>query len=201
MMKKILMAAALVAALALTGCAAPSVVSTPTKDAAAPAESKPEPTVQTPPPAGPDEGSREAPLPYGQEVSTYERASNATQWQLTVSQPFDATADILGENQFNEAPAAGNIYLAVPVHAVWQGTQPVTPWADFQNGLDFSWVTVDGVALDDEIVVQPWPNIMDVGDLYQGGAADFTVVFEAPAAAAGLVRVSSGGLDFFVGTL
>lgn len=198
MKNRIIVAAGLALLLALTGCSVPKVEVTNAKPQAQ--EEKPAEEKITPPPAtGPEEGSREAPLPYGQEVTVYDIATNDPLWKITVAGTSDATEAIAQANQFNEPPAAGNIYLAIPVHIVWQGAEPVQPWADFQNGIDVNYVDASGVTHEEEFVVQPWPSLMDIADLYQGGAADFTTVVQVPAGTTGLVRISASNLDFFVG--
>lgn len=190
---------AVLLALSLTGCSIPKVqVETTDPKPQAQAE---KPTEKVDPPvAGPEEGSREAPLPYGQEVTVYDTGTSNPLWQITVSEPTDQTAAVMGENQFNEPPAAGSIYLAIPLHIVWQGPDSVQPWADFQNGIDVNYVDASGVTHEEEFVVQPWTSLMDISDLYTGGAADFTTLVEVPAGTTGLVRVTASGLDFFVGT-
>jgi hypothetical protein len=80
------------------------------------------------------------------------------------------------------------------MHAVWQGTEPVQLWADFEYGLDVSFVTTDGVTQDQEFVVTPegWVGAMDVGDLYQGGTTDYVTIVQVPVGATGTVRVTVG---------
>jgi len=197
MRKTIATAAALALLITLAGCSVPKVeVTQPDAEP----QSQVEETPVAPPAVGPEEGSREAPLPYGQEITVYDEATNNPLWLITVGQPTDATEAIAQTNQFNEPPAAGNTYLSIPVHIVWQGTEPVQPWADFQNGIDVNYVDAGGVTHEEEFVVQPWPSLMDIADLYQGGAADFATVVQVPAGTTGLVRISASNLDFFVGT-
>lgn len=200
MKKLITITAALALVVGLAGCGTTGVTASdvPPLDKPAPSSQPSEEATVEPPAPGPEEGSREAPLPYGQEVLVYNLTTNDVLWQITVGDPFDATADIAAANQFNEPPASGT-YLAVPVHIVWQGTEAVTPWADFQYGIDLSFVSADGVTTESSYVVQPWAGLMDIADLYQGGAADFTQVFDVAAGTPGLVRVTAGGYDFFVG--
>jgi hypothetical protein len=84
---------------------------------------------------------------------------------------------------------------------VWQGVEPVQPWLDFQNGLEFVFVSTEGVTYEATYAVQPWPALTDISDLYQGGSADFVVTVDAPAGVTGLVRVVASGYEFFVGAL
>jgi hypothetical protein len=182
--------------VALTACSAPRVdVAEPKKEPVTQAETE----KPTPPAPGPVEGSREAPLPFGQQVTVYDTVGGDDLWQITVDAPFDATAAIAAENMFNEVPAPGNVYLAIPVHAVWQGANPVDPWMDWEYGLDVAFVSATGETTENEFLVQPWPSIADISELYQGGTADFTALVEVPAGVAGLVRVTAAQFDYFVG--
>lgn len=192
-------AVTLAALLAFSGCSPKAVTAGDSPKEPKPVASAPaaEPTVAAPPEKVADEGSREAPLPYGQEVTIYDTSTNEALWLITVNPTLDQTDAILAENQFTSPPTAR--YLALSVHAVWQGVEPITPWADFENGLDVSWVSTDGVTHEETFVVSPWPSLMDIADLYQGGAADFTTIVDADPAVGGLVRVTAGGYHFFVG--
>lgn len=168
-------------------------------------DSKPAPIMETPeeveamPEPTNEEGTREAPLPYGYETTVYELASDAELWKITVGEPFDGTVDIAATNQFNSPPAAGNVYQAIPVHIVWLGEGSVQPWFDFEKGVEITFVSADGVTYSESLVTQPWPSPADLPELYTGGAADFTTVVEIPAGAPGLVRVAVGGFHYFVG--
>jgi hypothetical protein len=155
----------------------------------APASPKP-----VPPEPGPLEGSREAPYPYGLEVSVYDGPTSNVMWLLQVGEPRVVTQEIMDANQFNPPPQPGFDYVAIPTHAAWQGTDPIQPWIDFEYGLDVAFVTTDGVTMDEEFVVTPedWVGLMDVGDLYQGGAVNFTTVVQVPTGATGTVRVTVG---------
>ena len=192
MRKIISAAAAAILLVTLVGCSTPKVV---VEEQPAPVAEEP----QAPPAPGPEEGARENPLPYGQTVTVYDTVTEEQLWAVTTSAPVDATADIAAANQFNEPPAAGNAYLAIPVTVTWLGSEPVIPWTDWQNGIDVAFVTDAGTTHQMEFVVQPWPAISDIAELYQGGSASFTTVVQAPVGAPGLVRVTASGFHFFVG--
>lgn len=203
-MKKLTIAAAIAATLtlALAACSPATVAppAPPTAEPAAtqePAEEAVEEVVEEP--VEDELGTRSNPIAYDEWAYVENTINGDPIWDIKVGAPFDGTADIANENQFNDPPAADHIYLAIPVTIVYQGEDKITPWVDFQNGIDIAFVSSDGVTYEEEFVVQPWPGLMDVSDLYTGGSADFVTVVQVPVGASGLVRVGAGQFDYFVG--
>lgn len=159
-------------------------------------DAAPEPSEEPAPEADP--GTRENPNPYGEVITIIQVADDSPLWDIVVTAPTDVTDAIAAENQFNDPPANGS-YIGVPVKATWQGEDPITPWTDWENGLEVAFVADDGRTFESSYVVAPWPDITDVADLYTGGVAEFTTVIDVPAGIAGAVRVSVGSSDFFFG--
>jgi hypothetical protein len=125
-------------------------------------------------------GSRENPLPIGQTV-------NNQDWDLTLSAPREAWADIAAENQFNDPSKPGMEYWIVPITATYTGDD--TGHTAFDISVKF--VGSDNKTYDDRCGVIPAP-LDDVGELYKGGVAKGNVCVAIPAGAEGLWTVSTG---------
>jgi len=123
-------------------------------------------------------GSGEAfndPAPFGTvvEISSF---SGAT-YTVSVGAPtWDANALVAAENQFNDAPAEGMIYVTAPVTYTNTGAaEPITPrYEAFGIAL-----MVNGVAYEQASVVIP--NELTSDDIFPGGTVTGNVVYEIPA--------------------
>lgn len=93
---------------------------------------------------------------------------------------FDATATVLAENEFNEAPPAGWTYVTAPAFVCFLGgSGSGTPWID----LDLELVGSDGRAYDAGSAVIP-DDIYDLGDLYApDGCGEFNAAALIPVSA------------------
>ncbi len=116
------------------------------------------------------EGNQDSPLPFGEvgRVGDYEvRVLEVTP---------DATELVLAENQFNEPPAEGNQFYMVRVEVTYTGSGSGDPGFDlnFQSvgdrnqGYDIS-------SADCGVVPEQG---YEVGELFEGGAAEFNVCWE-----------------------
>lgn len=134
--------------------------------------------------AGGDAGSRENPVALGSVIS-------GDDWDVVVnSVTLNATDTVAAANQFNDAPAEGNVYAVANVTVTYTG--PESSYAAMV-GLDY--VTADGEVIStwDSFVIGPEP-ILGSGELYTGGTTTGNIVFEIPAAGDGAMRVTPGML-------
>lgn len=117
-------------------------------------------------------GTRANPGQPGDGVATF-----ADTWEVSVGKyDPDALPELQAENQFNDPPAGGNVYIILPVTVTYIGQESGLPWAE----LDFQFVTADGRSFNKASVVVP-NNLNDVADLYNGGVGTGNVAFEVPA--------------------
>lgn len=140
------------------------------------------------------EGTRENPGELGSVISGEE-------WDVTVdSFDRDMTEEVLAENQFNDEPDDGNTYAVAEVTVTYTGDDSGDPWMD----LDFVYVTENGntTAYYDTDAIGPEPDIMDIGEMYEGASNTGNVLFEIPEDDSGLLRVTPGLLseDAFIAT-
>ena len=152
-----------------------STVTQPTEDGAEPA---PEAEAES----GGDAGSRENPVPLGSVIS-------GDEWDVVVnSVTLNATDTVTAANQFNGAPAEGNVYAVANVTVTYTG-----PESSYAAMVALDYVTAGGEVIStwDSIVVGPEP-ILDSGELYTGGSTTGNIVFEIPAAGDGTMRVTPG---------
>ena len=127
------------------------------------------------------EGSRANPYPMGSSISSGD-------WTVTVNSfTPDATDQVLAANEFNEAPAGGNVYALANVTITYTGD--ASGYA-LETTTDF--VTSGGnvVGSPDSMVVAPDPLGLD--ELYPGASVTGNLVFEIPSGDGGLLRVRPG---------
>lgn len=132
--------------------------------------------------AGAEKGTRENPYSIGTKISS-------DSWDMTITKvTLDATDEVLAENEFNEAPDAGNQYMMVDVEMTYTGDAPdgEMPMATFDY-VSASGNTFDG--LDDMVVA---PNELDMLEsLYNGAATSGSIAIQIPSedADAGVLAV------------
>ncbi|MFD2758076.1 hypothetical protein [Gulosibacter faecalis] len=129
-------------------------------------------------------GTRENPVPLG---STLE----GKDWIITInSVTLDATEAVLAENQFNEAPADGNVYILVNYTVTYtgddlEGSMPIMTTVEF--------VTAAGNTVESYESFTVAPDAIDTtSTLYEGASATGNEVFEVPAPADGVIAVKPG---------
>ncbi|PFG42420.1 hypothetical protein ATJ88_1081 [Isoptericola jiangsuensis] len=108
-------------------------------------------------------------------------------WTIDLGKPREAWDDVRAENQFNDAPADGMEYWIVPVEATYTGTESATPWVE----LTVEFVGDDSVTYSDRCGVIP-DDLMDVGELYEGGTGTGNVCLAVPAGAEGSWTLTAG---------
>lgn len=140
--------------------------------------------VETIPPTAPSgqtgEGSSDAPLAFGDTVTTDE-------WTVTLGVPVDSTTAVLAENQFNTPPAEGSAFFTVPVTATYLGDETGLAWID----LTVAFVGEDGVVTVDGCGVVPG-DLMDVADLATGEVAEGNACVAVPLDADGQWTLTAG---------
>lgn len=126
-------------------------------------------------------GTRENPHPLGTSVANNE-------WEVTVnSVDPDATAAVLAENQFNEPPADGNVYLLANVTITRIADEP---GSSFELG--FHYVTAAGNVTGDYDTMAVVPDELGYDELYTGASSTGNVAFEVPTDEAGTIRITPG---------
>lgn len=126
-------------------------------------------------------GTRAQPLALGSTIGTDE-------WQITVNTfTADATDEVLAANQFNEAPAEGSTYALANVTLTRVGAESGTAFE-----VSFDYITAAGnvAGAHDSMTVAPDP--LGYEELFEGASVTGNVVFEIPAADAGVLRVTPG---------
>ena len=102
---------------------------------------------------------------------------------------WDAATIVANENMFNDPAPDGSTYVLLPVTITnVSATEAVVPWIAW----DISYVAPDGRSFDEASGVIPG-DLMDVGDLYEGGVGSGNVLFAIPADALGGLWVVSYG--------
>lgn len=129
-------------------------------------------------------GTRENPVPLGSSLE-------GRDWTVTInSVTLDATDAVLAENQFNDEPAEGNVYILVNYTITYTGDDAdgSTP---ISVGLDY--VTAGGNTVEsyDSLVVAP-DAIDTMNTLYEGASTTGNEVFEVPAPVDGVLGVTPG---------
>lgn len=141
-------------------------------------------------PAGADTGdndTREEPLPIGTAVSDDE-------WTVVInSVNLNATDEILAENQFNDVPDEGQVYIMANVTVTYTGTDP-------EGSIPFTsiaYVTPDGNTINtyDAMAVTP-DRLEEYNTLYEGASESGNIAFLVPAE-----RVEEGTLTVSPGML
>lgn len=133
-------------------------------------------------PAGDADGTRANPLPLGSTISTDD-------WEVTVNAvDLDATAAILAENQFNDSPEDGHVYIMAELTATYVGSDPdgASPWV----GVEY--VSASGNSYETYDAFISEPNSFDqLGTLYEGASTTGNIALQVPAdnVADGTLRV------------
>lgn len=129
-----------------------------------------------------DGATRENPLPIGATISSDE-------WDVTInSVDLNATDAILAENQFNDAPAEGQVYVMANVTAKYKGNDPegAIPFVD----IDYISPQGNSFSTHDIMVVEP--DAFDhTTTLYEGAEETGNIAFlvDAATAADGVLSV------------
>ncbi|WP_166846057.1 DUF4190 domain-containing protein [Isoptericola sp. BMS4] len=127
-----------------------------------------------------EQGTRDNPFTFADTVGNDD-------WTVDLGKPTEAWDTVRAENEFNEAPPAGMEYWIVPVDATYTGAESGTPWVD----LTVQFVGDDNVTYSDSCGVIP-DDLMDVGELYEGGSASGNVCVTVPAGAKGEWTLTAG---------
>ena len=126
--------------------------------------------------SGKPDGSREHPITIGKGSATFGSTDGEGEVTTTLGAPdWDAQAKIMKANQFNEKAPEGQVYVLVPVTMSYKGKDKVTPWVETR----IEFVADSGNAYDQAAVVTP-KNPMELGDLYDGGKAEYDVAILIP---------------------
>lgn len=117
-------------------------------------------------------GTRGNPLPIGSTVENDD-------WTVTInSVDLDATDKVMAENQFNDEPGDGNVYILINVTATYTGDDGdgETPW------VSIDYVTSGGntFAGSDSMAVAP-DQFDSFETLYNGASTSGNMVIEVPA--------------------
>ena len=123
------------------------------------------------------DGSREAPLPLGQLAPVGDDYEVAV-----VSFVPDATAEVMGANQFNDAPAEGEVYSLVRVRATFTGD------GDGMAAMDLSvgYIGDDGrIYVDHDCGAVRPDSMMDQPRLVAGGSVEGNFCLRMPASVIG----------------
>lgn len=133
-------------------------------------------------PAATEQGTRENPAPLGATASSDD-------WDVTVNSfTADATAEIMAENQFNDAPEEGFVYALVNVTV-----QRLAAESGFPMEISVGYVTDGGnvVTAADAMAVAP-ESLSSFDELYEGAEVTGNVALMIPEGDAGTIRVSPG---------
>ncbi len=141
-------------------------------------------------------GGVDNPAAVGDTV-TFSDYDGVEQWDVVVGAPnLDATADVLAAYEYNEQPAAGNVYIVVPMTVTYLGEDTDLPYMLFTDLL-----TNQANDVYDISYAQYPGSIYDAGELAAGESAEVNLVFEVPAdeVAGSLLRINSiWGNDIYV---
>ncbi|MBX9471087.1 DUF4190 domain-containing protein [Microcella sp.] len=141
-------------------------------------------------PAEAEQGTRDNPAPLGTTIEVSEFGQPI--YELTMGpSTLDATALVLAENQFNEAPPEGFQYALVPVTVTYIGDESGLPWVDFT--IEFVSAAGTTHTESDSFAVAPAPTFMDINDLFTGASGTGNIVILIPTenAAGGTWAVST----------
>ena len=127
-------------------------------------------------------GTRDNPLAIGDEVQNDD-------WTITLGSPYEATDEVLAENQFNEEPEAGMEFWILPITATYEGEDTGHAGMD----LTAKFVGDDGRTYNDYepgCGVIP-DDLMDIDSLYADGTAEGNTCISVPEGAPGLWTIST----------
>lgn len=167
----------------------PTAVPAPTSEA--PQEVEVEEPVE---PAEPEEaeeaerGTRQNPGIVGQDIATLSIGEDEVTVSLAAA-TWDADALVADENQFNDPPGEGMVYVLLPVTVGYSGPDSIVPWLE----VDVVHLAEDGRSYESSFSSIP-DDLSDINDLYDGGEATGNILFELPAdqVPGGLWGVSRG---------
>jgi hypothetical protein len=161
--------AALIALAALSACSAEDSGSNDTESAE---EAGGEEAAEEEVAAGGDGTSPDAPLAAGSAVEI-------TDWTITPAVTLDATDEIMGMNEFNEAPAEGSQQSLVTIDGVYNGTETGSMWVDVSFGI---WA--DGTFYASSDCLNTVENeLFSLPDVSPGGTATGNSCVEVPTGA------------------
>lgn len=172
----------LVRTLAIGACALTVVACGPAEEpvaveeaavdgAASATESLAEPTEPPPTEAPAEAGTRENPVPIG-------TSRIVGDWNVTVnSVDFDAAEVVAAENQFNDPPAEGHVFVMLGVSATYAGTESGTFWIDTSGKI----LGADGNTFDDTCGVIP-DSLTDAGETFNGATIAGNLCYSVEAA-------------------
>jgi energy-coupling factor transporter transmembrane protein EcfT len=145
-----------------------------------------------PKPGAAKAGTRTNPAALGSEIVGHN-------FTVTInSVNVNGTDAVLAANQFNKAPADGNVYALVNATITYTGAD-----SGYASEAQVSYVSAEGKVYNswDSLQIAPDPAF-GLDELYTGAAATGNLVIEIPAAGDGLIRVTPGILadDVFVST-
>jgi len=140
--------------------------------------------------ASDESGTRGNPLAIGDTVQNDD-------WTITLGSPYEATDEVLAENEFNEEPEAGMEFWILPITATYEGEDTGHAGMD----LTAKFVGDDGRTYNDYepgCGVIP-DDLMDIDSLYADGTAEGNTCISVPQGAPGLWTVSTtfGDAVFF----
>lgn len=139
------------------------------------APTKPPATEPEPPAPASELGSRENPAAVGSDVGTFTSGAESVEVVVQAA-TWDANATVAAENQFNDPPADGMVYVIVPITVTYSGPESMVPWLD----VDVTYLAENGRSYEQAHAVIP-DDLSEVADLYDGGSATGNLVFELPA--------------------
>jgi len=123
-------------------------------------------------------GTRQNPLAVG-------TTARVGDWEVKVTEVnLSADAAIAAENQFNDPPADGSVYILVGLEASYAGEESGTFWVDMM----YSYYGSGGNTFDSAMAVEP-NSISDAGETFPGASVTGNLVFEVP-----IDQVSGGAL-------
>ncbi len=131
----------------------------------------PEPTTTTA-----ERGTRDNPATPGVDVASFTTGAEEVEVELGTA-TWDADEIVALENQFNDPPADGMVYVLLPVTVSYHGPESMLPWID----IDVTFLADDGRSYESAWAVIP-DDLQDVNDIYDGGTATGNILFELPVA-------------------
>lgn len=146
------------------------------------------PTTVPPTTAAPQTGTRDNPIP----LATFVEVGDG--WSMRVnSANLDATQLILGDNQFTDPPAEGNVYVIVNITARYDGAD-----ASSNAGVQVNLLgTGTNAAIDQAYTSPPGERYNSSVELFQGGETTGEIVFEvSPADLGSLVAIGQAYFAF-----
>lgn len=136
---------------------------------------EPEPSTEEPTTEEPAElGTRENPATPGEDIATFSTGAEEIEVELGEA-TWDANEIVALENQFNDPPGDGMVYVLLPVTATYHGPESMLPWID----LKVTFLADNGRSYESTYAVIP-DDLSDVADVYDGGTATGNILFALP---------------------